>query len=78
MSALAVYGSVAFEIAISSGTLPNVPSTPNAMSTGLRPMRSESAPITGCINTNASSVTVEMMVDCSFVKPTVVTRYFCM
>ena len=34
--------------AVSSGTVPSVPSTPKPISTGLRPILSDSSPNTGC------------------------------
>jgi hypothetical protein len=63
--------------AVSRGTVPSVPSTPKAMSTGRRPTRSEIAPTSGWTSMNTTSVSAEISAAAALLKPAVLTRNFC-
>ncbi|MNG31916.1 hypothetical protein D3C84_1178090 [compost metagenome] len=55
----------------------NVPSTPKAIRIGRRPVRSDSAPTSGCSSMNTSSDAADTSVASALLKPPVLTRNFC-
>lgn len=63
---------------VKMGTVHTVPSRPNAISNGRRPTRSDSAPNTGCINTNAIRLTTDTIDASALLMPALLTRNFCM
>ena len=50
------------------GAVQSVPNIPNAISKGLRPIRSYNAPKRGCMVTNTSNAIKEISVDSPFVR----------
>ena len=69
---------VAPPMAVSIGPVPSTPSTPQATSIALRPIRSLSAPRAGCISMKPSSTQPIIRDTSASGSPAVLTRYFCM
>ena len=59
------------------GTVKSVPDTPNAISTGRLPVRSDKAPTKGCSSMKASREIAEIKVASALLKPEVLARNFC-
>ncbi|MNC95878.1 hypothetical protein D3C83_130960 [compost metagenome] len=70
-------GDDAVSSAVSSGTVPSVPSNPKVIRIGRRPILSERWPNTGCRNMKSSSVAAFTCDATCLVKPVVFTRNFC-
>ena len=60
------------------GTVSSSPSRPKVIITGLRPIRSDSAPATGWRHMNRNSAAVITWLAVSRLKSDVLTRNFCM